>query len=61
MEEIIRILILILKAVGYAIQAMADFFLYYADNKFYKKHTFWYIMGGVLITISVVLIMVFWE
>lgn len=61
MEEIIKILLLILKALGYALQTVADFFLYYADDKFYRKHTFWYIMGGVLITISVVLIMVFWE
>lgn len=37
MEEIIKILLLILKALGYALQAMADFFLYYTDNKYYKK------------------------
>lgn len=53
MEEIIRILILILKAVGYAIQAMADFFLYYADNKFYKKHTFWYIISLIILVIII--------
>lgn len=53
MEEIFRIIILILKALGYAIQAIMDFFLYYTDNKFYKTHTFWYILALIVLVIII--------
>lgn len=59
MEEIIKILLLILKALGYALQAMADFFLYYTDNKYYKKHTFWYVMGLLFIVLVIIYILIF--
>lgn len=53
MEEIFRIIILILKALGYAIQAIMDFFLYYADDKFYRKHTFWYMLSLIVLVIII--------
>lgn len=53
MEEIFRIIILILKALGYALQAIADFFLYYVDDKFYRKHTFWYMLSLIVLVIII--------
>lgn len=58
MEELIRIIILILKALGYALQAIADFFLYYAEDKFYRKHTFWYFVALILLVIVIVYIII---
>lgn len=58
MEEIIKILLLILKALGYALQAMADFFLYYADDKFYRNHTFWYIVSLIILVIIIAYIII---
>lgn len=51
MDEILKIIFTILKALGYAIQVIVEFFLYDKEHKFYQKHTFWYFIILLIVVI----------